>query len=126
MTRILYRSLLFFHPRHFRERFADEMLSIFDEIPASRDRAFLLYDALCSFAFQWLFRTNLWIFALALLPALVLAISGYIRMVTDPRKESSMRPGLCRIPIISLGSAAALSIPAINAMPIEHPVPRPC
>jgi hypothetical protein len=70
MTRHLYRWLLFLHPRHFRERFSDEMLSIFDEVPGSRERAFLLYDALRSFAFQWLFRTNLWIFALAFLIAI--------------------------------------------------------
>jgi hypothetical protein len=69
MTRALYRFLLFLHPRHFRERFADEMLSIFDEIFTSRERAVLLFDALRSLAFQWLFRTNLWIFALAFLIA---------------------------------------------------------
>jgi len=76
MIRALYSSLLLLHPRAFRERFSDEMLSIFDEIPATRDRAFLLYDALRSLGFQWLFRSNLWIFALAFLLALVSAAIG--------------------------------------------------
>jgi hypothetical protein len=69
MTRALYCFLLFLHPSHFRERFADEMLSIFEEIFTTRERAFLFFDALRSLAFQWLFRTNLWIFALAFLIA---------------------------------------------------------
>jgi hypothetical protein len=77
MTRQLYR-FLFLHPRHFRERFADEMLSIFEEIFTTRERAFLFFDALCSRAFQWLFRTNLWIFALAFLSHRCL--SGLLRL----------------------------------------------
>jgi len=73
MIRILYSSLLQLHPRAFRERFSDEMLCIFDEVPSTRERAFLLYDASRSFAFQWLFRSNLWIFALAFFIALIQA-----------------------------------------------------
>jgi hypothetical protein len=41
MIRILYPSLLQFHPRAFHERFSDEMLCIFDEVPSTRERAFL-------------------------------------------------------------------------------------
>jgi len=76
MIRLLYSSLLQLHPRAFRKRFADEMLCIFDEIPANIDRTLLLYDALRSLAVQWLLRSNLWILALAFLLALVSAFIG--------------------------------------------------
>lgn len=73
MTRHLYSVLLRIHPRAFRERFADEMLCIFDEILLNTERASLLYDALRSLTVQWLFRSNLWIFAIASLIAFVQA-----------------------------------------------------
>lgn len=73
MTRCLYSVLLRIHPRAFRERFADEMLCIFDEILLNTERASLLYDALRSLTVQWLFRSNLWIFAIASLIAFVQA-----------------------------------------------------
>lgn len=73
MTRSFYSVLLRIHPRSFRERFAGEMFCIFDEISSTRERAFLIYDALRSFAFQWLFRSNLWVYAIASLIALVQA-----------------------------------------------------
>jgi hypothetical protein len=76
MTRVLYSLLLQLHPRTFRERFSDEMLCIFDEIPADTKRALLFYDALRSLTVQWLLRSNLWIFALAFLLALVSAAIG--------------------------------------------------
>jgi len=73
MIRILYSSLLQLHPRAFRERFSDEMRCIFDEVPSTLERAFLLYDASRSFVFQWVFRSKLWIFALAFFIALIQA-----------------------------------------------------
>ena len=73
MTRYLYSALLSVHPRAFRERFADEMLCIFDEIPANRERALLLYDALRSLTVQWLFRSNFWVYVIASLIAFVQA-----------------------------------------------------
>jgi hypothetical protein len=76
MIRALYSALLRVYPRAFRERFADEMLCIFDEIPTNTERASLLYDVLLSLAVQWLFRSNLWILALAFLLALVSAFVG--------------------------------------------------
>ncbi|MGH9776173.1 MAG: hypothetical protein ACRD50_14640 [Candidatus Acidiferrales bacterium] len=76
MIRVLYSVLLSVHPRAFRQRFADEMLGIFDEIPANAGRASLLYDVLRSLAVQWLFRSRLWIFALAILLALILGVIG--------------------------------------------------
>jgi len=76
MIRILYAFLLRLHPRPFRRRFGDEMLGIFDEIPVNNERTLLLYDALRSLTVQWLLRSNLWVFALAFLLALVSAFIG--------------------------------------------------
>jgi hypothetical protein len=76
MIRILYAFLLRVHPRAFRMRFGDEMLCIFDEVPANTDRTLLLYDVLRSLTVQWLLRSNLWIFALAFLLGLVSAFIG--------------------------------------------------
>jgi hypothetical protein len=52
MIRALYSALLRVHPPAFRQRFADEMLCIFDEIPINTERASFLYDALRSLAVQ--------------------------------------------------------------------------
>lgn len=63
MNRFIYRCLLWLHPRSFRERFADEMLCVFDEAaPASA--GLLLVDGLTSLARQWLFRSGIWKVAL--------------------------------------------------------------
>jgi len=50
--RILYAFLLRLHPRAFRERFAEEMLAIFDEAPSVG----FLGDAVLSLVRQWMFR----------------------------------------------------------------------
>jgi hypothetical protein len=73
MIRAMYSALLRLHPRAFRDRFAGEMLCIFDEIPPNNKRALLLYDAFRSLLVQWLFHTNLWIFVTAFLIALIQA-----------------------------------------------------
>jgi hypothetical protein len=73
MIRAVYSALLRLHPRAFRDRFAGEMLCIFDEIPVNTERAPLFYDALRSLLVQWLFHTNLWIFVTAFLIALIQA-----------------------------------------------------
>lgn len=56
MFRLLYRCLLRLHPRRFRERFAEEMLCIFDEAAASRGAPALLGDSFLSLVRQWAFR----------------------------------------------------------------------
>ena len=45
MTRRLYSALLRLYPRPFREEYGEEMLSVFDQAPASRRPAFLLETA---------------------------------------------------------------------------------
>ena len=76
MIRALYSALLRVHPRAFRDRFADEMLCIYDEISATAGRGLLFYDAVRSLAVQWLLRSNLWVLALAFLLALISAFIG--------------------------------------------------
>ena len=72
--RTLYLSLLWLHPRSFRERFAEEMLWIFDETHAADGKAFLLRDGLNSVARQWVLRSGMWKVALAFVLALIQAV----------------------------------------------------
>jgi hypothetical protein len=60
MLRSLYCAVLRLHPRYFRERFADEMQSIFDQAQ-SRTVAFALFiDAAVSLGRQWTLRSGFW------------------------------------------------------------------
>ena len=60
MLRLLYRCALALHPRGFRDRFADEILSIFDAAPGTRAKCCLIYDGLLSAARQWALRPEFW------------------------------------------------------------------
>jgi pimeloyl-ACP methyl ester carboxylesterase len=60
MIYFLYRCLLRFHPHRFRERFADEMLSIFDHAEDRREVVKLLGDGLSSLVRQWTLRSEFW------------------------------------------------------------------
>jgi hypothetical protein len=59
MKRLLYRFLLWLHPPAFRQRFADEMLWIFDE-SANTAGARLVADGVVSLFRQWVVRLGLW------------------------------------------------------------------
>jgi len=60
MLRSLYRCLLGLHPPGFRKRFAEEMLSIFDQ-STGRAAAFrLLMDGFVSLGRQWALRPEFW------------------------------------------------------------------
>lgn len=67
MIRAVYRGLLWLHPPAFQERFADEMVWIFDLNPGATSRMALLLDGVVSLGRQWLLRTGLWKFAVGLL-----------------------------------------------------------
>ncbi len=56
MLRHLYRCVVSLHPAAFRKRFADEMLSIFDETAGKRTSLRLLVDGLVSLTRQWILR----------------------------------------------------------------------
>jgi hypothetical protein len=60
MLRFCYWCLLCFHPAHFRERFAEEMLSIFDHIEGRASRGKLVTDAFFSLLRQWTIRPQNW------------------------------------------------------------------
>jgi hypothetical protein len=60
MIRAAYRGLLWLHPASFEERFAEEMLWIFDIRPASETGIMLLLDCFVSLCRQWFFRSGLW------------------------------------------------------------------
>jgi EF hand len=59
LRRWLYRCLLRAHPRGFREKFAGEMLWIYDQRQGIRSVASLFADALASLARQWVWRPGL-------------------------------------------------------------------
>ena len=54
MVELIYRALLRLHPAAFRERFGGEIMSIFEQRPADRNR--LIADSVFSLARQWLLR----------------------------------------------------------------------
>src|SRR5262249_33839385 len=56
LSRSLYRCLVQLHPPAFRQRFAPEMLWIFDEVADRDARIELFSDALVSLARQWVVR----------------------------------------------------------------------
>lgn len=60
MLRLFYRWLLRFHPERFRERFAEEMLSIFDHVEGRAATAELVADAFISLVRQWTIRSEYW------------------------------------------------------------------
>jgi len=60
MLRFLYRGVLRVHPACFRQRFADEMLSIFDQAEGKLPAAKLLLDGVISALRQWALRPEFW------------------------------------------------------------------
>ena len=60
MLRFLYRIVLRMHPPSFRERFGEEMLSIFDQCQQWRAKALLVADGFISLWRQWTFRSEYW------------------------------------------------------------------
>jgi hypothetical protein len=63
MIRILYRSLIRLHPPEFNERFAEEMLWIFDECDR-KEHLGLLGDGFVSLLRQWSMGSGIWKFAI--------------------------------------------------------------
>lgn len=59
MLRHLYRCAVRLHPSAFRERFADEMLYIFDQQSGMRAALGLVLDSILSLLRQWTFRPHL-------------------------------------------------------------------
>jgi hypothetical protein len=60
MLRNLYRGLLRIHPAYFRNRFGQEMLSIFDDARTFSSRVRLVGDVMLSLLRQWSLRPQYW------------------------------------------------------------------
>jgi hypothetical protein len=74
MVRLAYRGLLWLHPGEFEERFAEEMLWIFDLRRQSEMGIALLLDCLASLCRQWFAIPPVRTFALGLLVNGILAL----------------------------------------------------
>ena len=105
MIRFLYFCLLRLHPPHFRRRFADEMLWIFDQPAQNRFR--LLADAAASVLRQWLFRPEFREQRSAALAASQYSDVPVFRTLDDslPRKSALINGG-----ILSLAIFAAMTL----------------
>jgi hypothetical protein len=75
--RFLYALLISLHPPSFRERFAQEMLWIFEEAANSWGAGALLRDAILSLLRQWLIRSELWKWLVAGIAGLVPLIIAF-------------------------------------------------
>jgi hypothetical protein len=99
MTRLLYRVLIWLHPRAFRERFGEQMLCVFDEGAQSGTAPFIS-DGLVSLARQWLVRSGAWRFAIgAGLTALIIVGFAHggnnglmLAAARDAAREKPVRP----------------------------------
>ena len=60
MLRVLYRWVLRAHPPYFRQRFGEQMQSIFDSAESPGAEIGLLVDAVLSLARQWSLRPQFW------------------------------------------------------------------
>src|SRR5437879_11887669 len=60
MLRFIYRGVLRAHPSWFRRRFADEMLSIFDQTQGPLAAGRVIADGMISLLGQWTLRTEFW------------------------------------------------------------------
>ena len=60
MSRLLYRLLLWLHPHEYREKFAKEMVWVFDRLRSRRGVMSLLADGAISLVRQWFIGVGLW------------------------------------------------------------------
>jgi hypothetical protein len=60
MLRFVYHWLLRLHPTRFRDRFAEEMLAIFDDAAEEQTKVALLTDGFVSLVRQWTLRSEYW------------------------------------------------------------------
>jgi hypothetical protein len=78
MIRPLYRSLLWLHPASFEERFAEEMLWIYDLRRPTETGITLLLDCFVSLCRQWLSRPRVWTFGVGLVVHGILALCSAV------------------------------------------------
>jgi hypothetical protein len=61
MLRRIYRCVLGLHPPGFRNKFGDEILSIFDHTTGKLSASRLLMDGIGSLIRQWVLRPEFWL-----------------------------------------------------------------
>jgi hypothetical protein len=123
MSRAIYRSLLWLHPAAFRDRFAAEMLWLYDETVSAEGAAALLADGLNSLIRRWLIRRLTWKLAAAvagglLEVGLVLALS---RDVYSSRARAASRVSVAEA-ASSLDSGALASGRSATQNPAADPL----
>jgi len=84
--RFLYRCLLQLHPASFRDRFAAEMLWIFDQTSSCGFACALFVDGFISLARQWILRAGAWKVAAGGLSSFVMII-GMMSMAAFPARH---------------------------------------
>lgn len=77
MIRTFYHWLISLHPPVFRERFADELLWIFDESRDASGTGTLFCDAIISLLRQWLLRSGMWKWVLGGIAAILPLLIGF-------------------------------------------------
>ncbi|PYT78790.1 MAG: hypothetical protein DMG40_19110 [Acidobacteria bacterium] len=117
MKRAFYKGLLWLHPAGFRERFAGEMLWIFDETAEQAGpRAFA--DAFVSLLRQWTMHSGVWRIAFGVVVSGLL-LAGYWHLVSS--KHDSCR-GYCKHAQTAIwpnGSVRALAVLGIDPASTE-------
>ncbi len=87
MIRCIYKVLVWLHTPTFRSRFGEELLCTFDEARRDGSTWPLFVDGALSVARQWTFRSNLWIWCVALLGGLLpilISYGSFIPMLDRP------------------------------------------
>jgi enterochelin esterase-like enzyme len=93
MIRFFYRCLVGLHPPAFRQRFAEEMLCIFDE-SGGTGTSRLFCDGLISVIRQWVLRSGIWKFGVGLVVSALLILScGYSLQVALANAFRRGNPG---------------------------------
>jgi hypothetical protein len=122
MIRHCYQLTLRLHPPFFQERFAAEMMWIFDQTATERERLFLLFDCLASLVRQWTRRRELWNRPPASGEDPAAATPVFYMFETPKRHPGALVAGaalsLCFGALLLLGMAARY-VPAFTEMSFE-------
>lgn len=86
MIRTVYRGLLWLHPAEFEERFAEEMLWIFDLRRTDETGVALLLDCCVSVCRQWLSYPPVRTFSMGLLVNGILGLCSFIAWYTSGKR----------------------------------------
>ena len=111
MSHILYKLILKMHPRAFRCRFSDEMLSIFEEKSEHQFPLALLLDCLRSLVRQWMRQTNCWKLPIPICGAFLQVLwFVYPRKGHQnwPENQQSLTPYLREFTVVTLATLCAL------------------